>query len=154
MDSSLVDTSSGAKCCLHKLPPELRWLVFIQAAEHTIYGDGVSRRISYPSENYDLGKLLDASAEEIEGHIKGLTALETALLRRHKDLYFECLHARLSVSALRLFPIHDQCPQSSSTYTIDYPIFGRDIPLCLLKNVRDVVYEPPPSVYTRSSEVT
>jgi hypothetical protein len=132
-----------AKCYLHMLPPELRRCIFIQAAEDSFEVSASNRHIYLPHSYYDLGKLLDASVEETDGYINGLTRLETALLRDHKDLYFECLDARLSLSTLFLSPNHHLCPQKSVLYALVYPIFGKDIPYCLVESVRNVVYEDP-----------
>lgn len=125
------------------LPPELCRCIFIQATKDSFEVSGPNSHIHYPHSNYDLGKLLDASVEEVDGHFKGLTRLETALLRDHKDLYFECLDARLSLSTLFLPPIQNLCPQNSVMHTLVYPIFGKDIPYYLIESVRDVVYETP-----------
>ena len=127
-------------CTLYKLPPELREMVFIQAAFHFFEEQPKLQELAfYPNcEGVSWTRLLQPDAWPTKNEMTDsrIPELERALFGE-KALYIECVEARLSLSILRLsryYKTRDgQCE-------VIYPKFGRDIPFRVLDSIRHVKY--------------
>jgi hypothetical protein len=115
---------------LHKLPPEIRSVIFTHAARNFVLEYPRSRELYQPSpqSNWDRSPQNPALEEFIP-------ALERALFNDEK-IYFEAFTARLPISVLVLRAVpNSQDPEyASGSNDISYPMFGQEIPVWPLKH--------------------
>jgi hypothetical protein len=131
-------------CILYKLPPEIREMVFIQAAFHFFEEQPKYRELRYHPdyESSNWMRLLEADARPTKGDLKDnrIPDFERALFG-DKLLYIECLEARLSISTLLLFPSAPKSYKTRDEGVVTYPVFGQDIPFRLLDSIRYIRYQ-------------
>jgi len=141
--ASNVHTQNGLKSptpkdtsYLHKLPPEIRNVIFTHAARHFVLEYPRSRELYQPSPQFNWDRSPQNSALE-----EFVPAIERALFDDEK-LYFEAFTARLTISVLvlRAAPESQDPDYISGSNDAPYPIFGQDIPVWLLKHISYVRY--------------
>jgi hypothetical protein len=138
MASTTNTKTAPSKCILHGLPPEIREMVFIQAAfvffEVRPHCRWLLQKPGVPGWKV---LLLMGNLGQLEIHLENdVPELERALFGE-KSLYAQCVEARLSVSTLMLYPSAFRIEGEGE---VTYPLFGREIPLRVLESIRLIRY--------------
>jgi len=127
-----AEPASGG-CTLYRLPPEIREMIFIQAAFLFFEERPANRWLMFSpgmaTPGWDVLQLMGERA--ISSDDSFCAKLERALFGETK-LYNECVEARLSISTLVMF--------HSDLNSSHYPIFGREVPTRALKSIRHIKY--------------
>jgi len=130
-------------CILYKLPPEIREMVFTQAAYHFFEEKPKFQQLRcHPDYGFvRWARLLETDAQPTEEDLNdnSIPELERALLG-DKNLYLECVKARLSLSTLKLWPSTPKSYETRDEGNVRYPIFGKDISFQLLNSIQCFTY--------------
>jgi hypothetical protein len=144
MASTTSTKAPPSKCILYKLPPEIRQLIFIQASFNFFEERPENQWLSFkPGQSEPswvvLQLMRSANLPRSQSVYDQYWSEFERGLFAERELYAECVDARLSISILVLRPSASKAGLEVDG-EVTYPIFGREIPQRVLKSIRCIKY--------------